>query len=373
VSGTPSDSRPRALRLIVGRSLADCVEAGRDNILVLRLLAALMVVFGHSYVLVGQDAYLYEPMHWLFPRMYVHIAGVTIFFTISGFLITLSFLRRPELLRFLRARALRLWPALAIVVAVWSFVLGPMLSTMPVHDYFARGDEGGTVYRYFWTNVSLFRIWPSLPGVFVDNPVSHYVNGSLWTIPYEAMMYVGIAAAGTLRLFRFPWLASFVIAAVFSAIVMWPMYAGMPSLGGVPLLGLQLAGCFGAGSIACLLRRYVPVSTALMIVLVVAGVLARQTPFMWLGVLYFVFWFAYVPRLPSIPRQLDVSYGTYLWAFPVQQTIIHVAGVTRPLVLFAIATPIVLVVALASWLLVEKPALRLKNVRRRRVAVPEPA
>jgi peptidoglycan/LPS O-acetylase OafA/YrhL len=70
---------------------------------------------------------------------------------------------------------------------------------------------------------------------------------------------------------------------------------------------------------------------------------------------------------------MDLSYGTYLWAFPVQQTIILVGGVTKPLLLFAIATPIVLAVALASWLLIEKPALRLKNFRRRRVAVPEAA
>lgn len=368
-----SDWRARAKQVIGGRSLARCVEAGRDNILMLRLLAALMVVFGHSYVLVGHDAYLEEPLHRLFPHMFINLAGVAIFFTISGFLITLSFLRRPELLRFLRARVLRLWPALAVVVGAWSFVLGPMLSTLPPHDYFGPGDDGGTVYRYFWSNISLVGTWPSLPGVFAGNPVARHVNGSLWTIPYEATMYACVAAAGAMRLLRFPWLASFLIAATLCAIVLWPMYVGAGSVGGVPLFGLQLAGCFGAGSIACLLRRYMPVSTALMILIAVAGLLARQTPLMWLGVLYFVFWFAYVPRLPAIPRQLDLSYGTYLWAFPVQQTIIRIGGAIHPLVLFAIATPIVLAIALASWLLVERPALRLKNVRSRRVAMPEPA
>src|ERR1700752_4380210 len=94
VNDVAGDWRSRARRLLVGRSLADCVEGGHDNILVLRLLAALMVVFGHSYVLGGHDAYLDEPLHALLPRTYAHLVGVTIFFTISGFLITLSFLRR---------------------------------------------------------------------------------------------------------------------------------------------------------------------------------------------------------------------------------------------------------------------------------------
>ena len=85
---------------------------------------------------------------------------------------------------------------------------------------------------------------------------------------------------------------------------------------------------------------------------------------MWLAVVYFVFWFAYVPKLPSIPFGLDLSYGTYLWAFPVQQAIVASGHASTPLALFAIATPIVLAIAVASWLCVERPALRLKDSMR---------
>jgi len=248
-------------RLIAGRSLAECVQSGRDNIVQLRLLASLMVVFGHSYVLVGHDVIFDEPLHLFLRRTYSHLVGVTMFFTISGFLITLSYLRRPDLLRFLRARALRLWPALAVVVGVWSFVLGPLFSTASLHDYFRVGDGHGTVYRYFLTNISLFATQPSLPGLFATNPVPHYANGSLWTIPYEATMYACVAVAGVLCLFRFPWTASIAIATAIAAIVLWPMYTGAARAEGASFLGLQLAACFGVGSIACLLRRYMPIST----------------------------------------------------------------------------------------------------------------
>ncbi|MET0229659.1 MAG: acyltransferase [Rhodanobacteraceae bacterium] len=355
-------SEPRALRrFFAGRTLAECLDSGRDNFLVLRLVAALMVVLGHSFLIVGGDAHVDEPLHRLLPRTYAHLAGVAMFFAISGYLITLSFQRKPELLRFARARVLRLWPALVVVVAAWAFVLGPMLSTLPPHEYFGAGDAHGSAYRYFWSNVSLFRLWPWLPGLFASNPIASYVNGSLWTIPWEATMYIAVAAAGVLRLLRFPWLASAVILALVVVLVLWPIYAHDAAATGALPLGYELAACFGAGSIACLLRRYLPISTGILLLLALVALVGRDTLLIWPAILYFVFWFAYVPRLPAMHREADLSYGTYLWAFPVQQAVVQLTAVESPFGLFAIATPIVLAIAAASWFLVERPALRLKQ------------
>jgi peptidoglycan/LPS O-acetylase OafA/YrhL len=256
---------------------------------------------------------------------------------------------------------LRLWPALAVVVAAWAFVLGPMLTTLPLGEYFGNGDDHGTAYRYFWSNISLFRLWPWLPGLFESNPIARHVNGSLWTIPWEATMYVAVALAGVLRLLRHPWLASAVILALVGALVLWPIHAHDAAATGALPLGYELAACFGAGSIACLLRRWMPVSTGLMLLLALVAFAGRDTLLIWPAVLYFVFWFAYVPRLPAIPRDADLSYGTYLWAFPVQQTIVQLTRIESPLGLFAIAMPIVLVIAAFSWLRIEKPALSLKQ------------
>ena len=350
-------------RPIFGRSLERCVADGRDNILLLRLLAALLVVLGHSFVLVGDLEAAGDPVHALLPRTHAHLVGVALFFTISGFLITLSWQRRPELARFLRARVLRLWPALAIVLALTAFVLGPIVSTLAPRDYFASADGGSSAIGYFLGNLALFDLRQTLPGVFAANPIPRIVNGSLWTIPYEAAMYLCVAAAGALGLLRFPRATSALAALAIVVVVLWPTYGGGPHPRRLALLGLQLGACFGAGAIACLLRRHVPVSSAIMLALAAVALVARETPLMWLAVVYFVFWFAYVPKLPPIPRGLDLSYGTYLFAFPVQQTIVALAHVTTPLALFAVATPIVLAIAAASWLCIERPALRLKERR----------
>ena len=348
-------------QLIFGRSLERCVADGRDNILLLRLGAALLVVLGHSFVLVGDLEAAGDPVHRLLPRTHAHLVGVALFFTISGFLITLSYQRRPDLARFLRARVLRLWPALAVVLALTAFVLGPIVSTLAPGLYFASSDGGSTALGYFLGNLALFDLRQTLPGVFAANAIPHVVNGSLWTIPYEAAMYVCVATAGALGLLRFPRLTSVLVALAIAVVVLWPTYGGGPYPKSLALLGLQLGACFGAGAIACLLRRYVPVSSAIMLALAAIALLARETPLMWLAVVYFVFWFAYVPRLPSMPRGLDLSYGTYLWAFPVQQTIVAFGLATSPLALFAIATPIVLAIAAVSWLAIERPALQLKD------------
>jgi peptidoglycan/LPS O-acetylase OafA/YrhL len=99
----------RFRRWMGGRSLAQCVDDKRDNILLLRLVAALLVVFGHS-VLAGRGSPIYQGIREALPATPLHVVGLLMFFATSGFLITLSFERRPELLRFLRARFLRLCP-----------------------------------------------------------------------------------------------------------------------------------------------------------------------------------------------------------------------------------------------------------------------
>lgn len=357
-------SRGAIGHFFVGRSLSDYLESGRDNILLLRMIAALLVLAGHSIVLVGPKAGWRDPVHEFMPATYTHLLGVMMFFVISGYLITLSWLRRPELPRFLLARVLRLWPALIANVVLLALVVGPIVTRLPRGTYFSEGDAFGTAYQYVYRNASLLEMHWFLPGVFTTNPVQRYVNGSLWTIPIEALMYGCVALLGLAGILRRRWLAVAVIVLACSVWVLWPAFTGKVPTGGTAWLGRILMGLFGAGSLFCLLRRYLPVSTGMMIVVVAVCVLQRHSlharPFLWLAVAYVTIWLAYVPRLPTIPKRMDLSYGTYLWAFPMQQ-IVLLSGLRNPWLLSAVTTPIVLVIAAASWWLMEKPVLSLKG------------
>lgn len=357
-------------RFLLGRTLAGWIDEGRDNILQLRLLAALLVIFGHSLILAGGKGRPPDPLKAWFPGLQTHTLGVMMFFVISGFLITLSWQRRPELGRFLRARFLRLWPGLATCVLAWALLLGPLLTVLPLATYFGAGDSFGSLYAHLAGNLSLAKIHPMLPGVFTKAPVAHYANGSLWTIPVEAGLYLCVAALGVARLFRLPWLASLLLCALFGWLVLWPMYTGRPLFHGLTRFGVLLAGFFAAGSVACLLREHVRMSHGIMLAIAVACLVAQRTthamPFALLFVVSSVFWLAYVPRLPALPRNVDASYGIYLWGFPTQQALVQ-AGITNGWALFAVAVPIVVATGTLSWLLVEKPCLRLKDWHPRRL------
>ncbi len=357
--------RRAALRAFFwGRSLEECIESGRDNILQLRLVAALLVIFGHS-CLTGSSVIQYDPVYALLPRMLGHLAGLCAFFLISGMLITLSWHRRPDVPRFIRARFLRIWPAFAACMLLWAFVFGPLVSELSLGAYFSPARPENP-YMFALRGLTIVGATNVLPGVFGHAPVAPgALDSPTWSIRVELMLYGWVAAAGVLRLLRLPWLASAAIAALFSWLILWPMSHDAFD----PLLNesLLVQGFFGAGAILCLLRRHVRVSSGIMLLVAIAAAIANRTthilPFTLLAITYFVLWFAYVPKLPAIPRNADLSYGTYLWGWPVQQSVIALAHVKSGLVLFAIAAPIAMLCGTLSWFYVERPALQLKDVR----------
>src|SRR5262249_26089161 len=159
------------------------------------------------------------------------------------------------------------------------------LTTLPLHTYFVDGDALGTTFGYVVGNM-LLQNRHYLPGVFEHVPLTRHINGSLWTLPIEATLYFCVAGLGLLRCFRFPWLTSIGIVAVFAYLVLRPVW-----LGQLPWNGYVQAGFFGVGCMACLHRRHIPVSSGLMLLILIAAVVSRYTthvmPFTWLAIGYF--------------------------------------------------------------------------------------
>jgi peptidoglycan/LPS O-acetylase OafA/YrhL len=116
--------------------------------------------------------------------------GVTIFFIISGYLITMSWDKRRNVLQFIWARFLRLVPALVGVALFSVFIVGPLVTKINLAEYFTSGATWG-----YFRIISVFFPAYYLPGVFLNNPIN-YVNGALWTLPLESIMYVLILLGG---------------------------------------------------------------------------------------------------------------------------------------------------------------------------------
>jgi len=160
-------------------------DARDNNFNLVRLFGAVLVIYGHSYALTGHTS----PG---FAATAVATIGVKIFFSISGYLVSLSWLSDPHLARFFSRRLLRICPALIILIVATAFIVGPIVTQSGLADYF----EDPSVYAYLW-NVTLY-ISYYLPGVFEHNVYAGAVNGSLWSLPAEFAMYILTPAILTL-------------------------------------------------------------------------------------------------------------------------------------------------------------------------------
>lgn len=113
---------------------------------------------------------------------------MAIFFVLSGYLVSISLERSPNLFEFARRRALRIYPALLTICLLTVLLLGPLMTTLPLADYW----KNGMTWDYL-KSAGAFRIKFPLPGVFADNPAPNAINGSLWSLPYELSCYIVLA------------------------------------------------------------------------------------------------------------------------------------------------------------------------------------
>lgn len=341
------------------RTLEQAMAQPGDNLLLLRLLAAAAVIYGHSYAICGiagaSDHIARQGWGY---GLYSGSIAVQVFFLISGFLVTAAWLRRPDPGFFLASRCLRVLPGYLACLVLSALVLGALLTELPLGEYYANPDTWGYIHR----NAALATgmAW-TLPGVFTDNPLRNTVNGSIWTLAVEVRVYVWLAAFGLLGLLdrreRLLYATLLLVVALQTA---FPL----------PLMPIdeytRLGAFFLAGSLFYRWRALIPFHGALLLPLAVLTVLAHGgawfLPLYGLTLAYATFWFAYGPRwLLAYNRCGDYSYGVYLWGFPLQQLVAQLLPVPTPTRITLLALPLALIAGVLSWHLLEQPALKLKR------------
>ncbi len=329
---------------------------GSDNFTLLRLILALLVVFSHSFAMAGRP----EPT--LFAGYTVGAFAVHCFFAISGYLIAGSYLTTKHAGRFVWKRVLRIVPALMLAVPL------PLL-------------------LYEWQ------------GHYASNPVSGNPNGSLWTISWEVLMYGLTLLLGLTGLLSMPVVGAALIAGTVLFFV--NLHAAAPTVTMIaPFFLLFAAGAVirlsehqfdlpQCGALACgaLILLLLPATGKLyasaagnMFFAYGPGLSwAEMQRFLWVLALPFAVLFVCRGFPLSLPLRADYSYGIYIWAWPIQETLVCQAMARdRPLgpwTLFIVSTILTAGCAFASWHLIEKNALRLSHlkaspfvVRRNRVA-----
>lgn len=338
-------------------TVADGLESRKDNFLLLRIIAALLVIYGHSFPLFpgSGEQEIFLANNW---GVYSGDIAIDIFFVVSGFMVSGSYIRRAGLFQFMKARVLRIVPALLVCLLISAYVIGPLVTTLNLHDYFSSPD----VLSYVWKDMQFASgMQFTLPGVFEANAYKASVNGSLWTLPAEFRMYVLVAIIGAIGLFRSRWMLTLLLAGLSVIAFINP--------GLLPLhpMWVRLAGYFTLGILVQLYREKIGVSHEAMFALAFMTFLFRGTqlyPYAFaIALAYFCFWFGYRLKLPSIEAYGDPSYGAYLWGWPLLQLLAWRFPSSSPHLAFVVAGLGALALGYVSWHLVERQALRFKARR----------
>lgn len=332
------------------------VATSRDNNLnLIRMVAAFAVLVSHAWpIALGPDAV--QPLKVLTGQT-LGTLSVWIFFAISGYLITLSFVRTADTPRFVLARVRRLMPGLIVSVVVVAFVIGPLVTTQPLAVYLSDPATAS----FLWRNATMAVPQYSLPGVFADQPFTDVV-GSIWTLFYEVLCYAGVLIVGVLGLLHRRRAVAFGLAIYALA---WLAVAAFDVTLYPKLVSLhQLSLPFIIGMAFYLWRDVIPLHGAVAVVGFAPAALLQDTvlvvPTFVLALSYATFWLAYVPGgiIRAYNRMGDYSYGLYIYAFPLQGLAVWLVPGQGPWLNIAIAAPLTLICAVASWHLVERPALQ---------------
>lgn len=321
----------------------------------LRLIAALMVFHSHSFAIGALPA----PQ---LPAFTYGSAAVIMFFAMSGYWVSRSALER-SVASYATARTLRIVPGLFVCCLI-TIVLCALATSEKVGDYFRMADTWRWLGNAFPLAVPQRNM---LPGVFEDGVGSH-PNGSLWTLPMEVLCYVaaGVAARFGRRGMK--------LAAVVVGLLAIGVVAGRLGVGNMtlfrPMDRLWLALFAGAFFLGASLhpvgnRALLAAAGAALLWLLVwphsliagygVGVVLYSCLAIWGG--------RNVDLDRYVTRGHDISYGVYIYAFPLEQLSVRIFEPHDRLgfaLYWGSALAATLILASLSWVLVERPALRLK-------------
>lgn len=307
----------------------------------IRLIAAGMVLWSHQHGLMG----FADPGVAIF-RESIGGIGVLVFFAVSGYLNTLSIMRHRSMLTFLVSRALRIYPALIVCVGL-TVLLGALVAPdLRIYlDY--------KLLSFIGKDITLFtgvKAGVSQP-VFAGNAIPNALNGSLWTLPYEVKMYVVLAACFVA--FRFNSLAALIASACgivligFTQLNLFWLHFSLPFIAGVFLAAFQQI-------------RKLPIAILTMLLLSgLYALLGRELFALYLLLVAAVIALGSIPLPRWLRPPLDLSYGIYIYAFPVQQLSAYLTGNFWIGLTFSVV--ITLLLALLSALYVEQPAQQSKR------------
>ncbi len=342
--------------------LSESFDPRRNSLNALRLVLAVLVIVSHSWPIGG---YGHDPGDGDLTLGAWAVAG---FFAISGYLITASRLHSSGLLDYMWRRALRIYPAFVVVLLVVAFGFAPVSVLSRNSGHWDPTESLG----YVVANLGIRITQNGIPGTLVDVPFPEAWNGSLWTLWYEFLCYIAIGIAVSLIPRRLLGPAA-IVATIGCAAATWALRDLQLPLALVN--ATTLGGYFAAGMLMYCYRGRVAMAwyfaAASTAIVLIAAATSTFRMFAAIPAAYLMMWLGSTLPLQRVGAVNDVSYGTYIYAFPTQQLLATLGmGQILPVWGFILVSiGCTLPFACLSWFLVERPAMRLKSLVKQRRAL----
>jgi peptidoglycan/LPS O-acetylase OafA/YrhL len=328
----------------------------------IRLVAATIVLLHHSQFSEHTDIRL-DPLFY-FSHGYIHFGflAVAVFFAMSGFLVTPGLVRSGNVIEFAAGRIARVFPALVIVVVATMFIVGPILTTSTLKNYFIDP----LFYRYA-KNITT-SLSNNLPGVSFKDGAPVVINMALWTLQFEIMCYAALALLSVFSALRRRsiYLVLFLVCfAIHASLWFFPnLTAILPDRF---VIFVNLFVYFAAGAMLFIFGDKIPFSFALTTIVVFLMLLALPLGLgaiaLPIGIPYTIVYFG-LSNLPGgFVLKADCSYGIYLFHSPVLIFLLVVFPNIYPWWLVSLAVFLItIILAYTSWTFIEKPSLKRKRV-----------
>ncbi|PRZ44369.1 peptidoglycan/LPS O-acetylase OafA/YrhL [Antricoccus suffuscus] len=340
----------------------------------LRWLMAFAVIFSHAGPLAG-----FYGGHDLGLQFTTEqsLGGVAVcgFFFLSGFLITKSRQGSSTIFRYFWRRILRIFPAFWAALLVTAFVLGPIAY---IHTYgSATNYWSPTVdspFRYFTDNMFLRMNQPNIAGMGSTIPLGHAGgfnwNGSAWTLIYEFKGYAIIGIFGLLGILKFRWLvATFAGFMVVLNTMTWAGFGDFTKF--APFLNdyknIMVLMPFAVGMVFALFDDVIRIDDRIAVAALALAAFTYFSGAGWLlygqfGFVYVLMWCAIRIPLTRWDVHADLSYGIYIFAWPIMQFSAYFGLQKAGWWVYHICIVAAIhLVAFASWHLIEKRAMSLKS------------
>ena len=338
-------------------SVAQALARRSNNFDLLRLMAALTVIYGHSFALAPAPGF--DDSLYVLTGHHSAALAVKFFFFLSGLLVTDSLLTRQSALQFFVARFFRIWPALAFVLLASVFVIGPIATSLDLATYFTNSQT----FLYFKHQI-LMQTWGTqslgyynLPGVFEENYYKYNVNASLWSLVAEVFAYLILAALFLVGLLEKRLASILIILIILDSILPTRIIFTALPIGNEDFSYLPF--CFASGAFFALYKIQITIDASLPLGFALLAYLFKDN----LGGTHTFFLTSFTLALYLATRRwtvqnirlpFDVSYGTFLWGFPIQQLLSKFLPNLTGGAHVIVASVLAILAGTISWLLVEK-------------------